>query len=148
MGARRLAQSPQFFFKQKNLFFFFFKKKNLFIRLCRVLVVACGLSYSAARGILVAQPKMEPTTPALQGRFLTIGQPGKPQAPLFFRGPRRPGPGPAENSQGRMFGPDGAAQGFTSSLKTNSPTSQATGIRGLRPLHVQLNSFSQTQPPL
>ena len=35
------------------------------------------LSCSAACGILVPQPGIEPTSSALQGRFLTIGPPGK-----------------------------------------------------------------------
>ena len=43
--------------------------KHLFIWLHRVLAVACG--------ILVSQPGIEPVSPALEGRFSTIGPPGK-----------------------------------------------------------------------
>ena len=34
-------------------------------------------------GILVPQPGIEPMTPALQGRFLTTGPPGKSPGLLF-----------------------------------------------------------------
>ena len=45
---------------------------------CRGSVVAaCGLSCSVVCGILVSQPGIEPACPALQGRFLIPGQPGK-----------------------------------------------------------------------
>ena len=40
-------------------------------------VVVCGLSCPVACGILVPQPGIEPTSPALEGRFLTTGPPGK-----------------------------------------------------------------------
>ena len=40
-------------------------------------VVACGLSCPVACGILVPWPGMEPAFPALEGRFLTTGPPGK-----------------------------------------------------------------------
>ena len=75
-----------------RLFFFFL------IRLCQVLVVACGisccsswtlrlwymgsmveargLSCCVAHGILVSQSGTEPASPALQGGFLTTGLPG------------------------------------------------------------------------
>ena len=47
---------------------------------CRGLVVAdCGLSCPVACGILVPQQEIEPTSPALEGRFLTTGSPGKPK---------------------------------------------------------------------
>ena len=36
-----------------------------------------GLTYSSVCGILVPQPGTEPTFPALQGKFLTTGLPGK-----------------------------------------------------------------------
>ena len=36
-----------------------------------------GLSFSMAYGILVLPPGIEPTSPALQGKFLTSGLPGK-----------------------------------------------------------------------
>ena len=42
-----------------------------FCRLCQVLVVACGLNCPLACGILIFQPGMEPTSSALEGRFLT-----------------------------------------------------------------------------
>ena len=41
------------------------------------LVAARGLSCPAACGILVPQPGMEPTSPALEGGFLTTGPPEK-----------------------------------------------------------------------
>ena len=39
--------------------------------------VAHGLSYPKAHGIFVSQPGIEPAFPALEGRFLTTGPPGK-----------------------------------------------------------------------
>ena len=36
-------------------------------------------SVVAACGIFIPQPRIEPTSPALQGRFLTTGSPGKSQ---------------------------------------------------------------------
>ena len=41
-------------------------------------VVACGLSYSMACGILVPRSGIKPMSPALQDRFLTIGPQGSP----------------------------------------------------------------------
>ena len=41
------------------------------------IVVVPGLSYLAACGILVPQPGIEPTSPALEGGFLTTGPPAK-----------------------------------------------------------------------
>ena len=41
-------------------------------------VVAWGLSYPEACGILVPQPGIKPTSPALQGEFLTTGHQGSP----------------------------------------------------------------------
>ena len=41
------------------------------------LVAARGLSCSTARGILASPPESEPSSSTLQGRFLTIGAPGK-----------------------------------------------------------------------
>ena len=41
-------------------------------------IVAPGLSCPAAHGILVPRPGIEPLSPALEGRFLTTGPPGKP----------------------------------------------------------------------
>ena len=40
-------------------------------------VAACGISCPAACSILVSLPGIEPASPALQGRFLTTGPPGK-----------------------------------------------------------------------
>ena len=40
-------------------------------------VVALGLSCPVACGILVPRPGIEPTSPALEGGFLTTGPPGK-----------------------------------------------------------------------
>ena len=45
--------------------------------LCWVLVVAHGLGFSTACGILVPWPEIEPISSALQGRFLTTGPRGK-----------------------------------------------------------------------
>ena len=55
--------------------FFFFFNIYLFIYcwLCQVLVVARRLSCPAACGILVPRPGIEPTSPALEGGFLTTG---------------------------------------------------------------------------
>ena len=47
-------------------------------------VVVCGLSCSAACGILVPQSGIEPVFPALQGGFLTTGPPGKPQTGVLY----------------------------------------------------------------
>ena len=44
-----------------------------------------GLSCPKSCGILVPWPEIEPTCPALEGRFLTTGLPGKPQG-IFFSG--------------------------------------------------------------
>ena len=43
-----------------------------------------GFSCSMACGILVPRPEMESMSPALQGRFSTIGPPGKSLV-LFFK---------------------------------------------------------------
>ena len=40
-------------------------------------IVTCGLSCSAARGILVHQPGMERASPALRDGFFTAGPPGR-----------------------------------------------------------------------
>ena len=42
----------------------------------QVLTVAHGFSCSEARGVLVSQPGVKPTFPALEGGFLTAGLPG------------------------------------------------------------------------
>ena len=49
-------------------------------------VVACGISCSVAWSILFPWPGMEPThpLPALQGRFLTTGLPGKSMGRKFW----------------------------------------------------------------
>ena len=47
-------------------------------------VAACGLSCPATCRILVPRPRIEPTSPALEGGFLTTGPPGKsPQQALL-----------------------------------------------------------------
>ena len=48
-------------------------------------VAARGLSCSAACGILLLRPGIEPVSPALEGRFLTTGPPGKSPPPLFLK---------------------------------------------------------------
>ena len=55
----------------------FLKNIYLFIWLPWLLVAARGLSCPVACGILVPWPGIEPTSPALEGRFLTTGPPGK-----------------------------------------------------------------------
>ena len=71
----------------------FFVACRLFVVACRLLsscgpraleregsvVVARGLSCPEACGILVPRPGIEPASPALEGRFLTTGPPGKSQ---------------------------------------------------------------------
>ena len=47
-------------------------------------VVACRLSCPVACGTLVPQPGIEPTSPALEGGFLTTGPPGKSLIYLFI----------------------------------------------------------------
>ena len=47
-------------------------------------VVAHGLSCLEACGILVPRPGIKPTSPALEGRFLTTGPPGKSQDGKFY----------------------------------------------------------------
>ena len=47
------------------------------------LVAAHRLSCPAARGILVPWPGIKPASPALEGRFLTTGPPGKSPVQLF-----------------------------------------------------------------
>ena len=47
-------------------------------------VVARGLSCPVACGIFVPSPGIEPTPPALEGRFLTTGPPGKSPIPLLM----------------------------------------------------------------
>ena len=47
-------------------------------------VVALGLSFPVACGILVPRPGIEPTYPALEGGLLTPGPPGKSQFLYFF----------------------------------------------------------------
>ena len=58
---------------------------NNHLWLCCVLVAGQGLSCSAACGILVPWPGIEPECPALEGRFLTTGLPGNyPKANFNF----------------------------------------------------------------
>ena len=47
-------------------------------------VAVCGLSCPTAHGILVPQPGIEPTSPALEGGFLTTGPPGRSQESYIF----------------------------------------------------------------
>ena len=47
-------------------------------------VVALRLSCSTACGILVPSPEIKPTSPALEGRFLTTGPPGKSPTSLLI----------------------------------------------------------------
>ena len=49
-------------------------------------VLAHGLSCPVACGILVPRPQNKPTSPALQGRFVTSGPPGKPPCWGIFHG--------------------------------------------------------------
>ena len=49
------------------------------------LVWAHGLSCSVAHEVLVPRPGIEPPSPALQGRFLTTGPPGKSWWDVFWR---------------------------------------------------------------
>ena len=49
----------------------------LLLRRMSSVVVARGLCCPAARGILIPRPGIEPTSPALEGRFFTTGPPGK-----------------------------------------------------------------------
>ena len=49
-----------------------------------LVILAQGLSFSVACGILAPQPGTEPTSSALQVRFLTIGPPGKSQLFIVF----------------------------------------------------------------
>ena len=52
-------------------------KRALYVRRTGLVVVARGLSCPKACGILVSRPGIEPAPPALEGRFLTTGPPGK-----------------------------------------------------------------------
>ena len=52
-------------------FFFFFLFFSIYY------LAASGLSFSAAGGILVCPPGIEPMSPVLQGGFLTSGPSGK-----------------------------------------------------------------------
>ena len=49
------------------------------------IVAANGLSCPSACGILVSQQVIKPASPALDGRFLTTGQPGKSHWSLGFK---------------------------------------------------------------
>ena len=46
-------------------------------------VVVCGPSCSAGRGILVPRPGIKPVCPALQSTFLTTGHQGSPSLSEF-----------------------------------------------------------------
>ena len=49
----------------------------LFFLTALALYCGSGLSFPTACGILVPQPGTEPSSPALEGGFLTTGPPGK-----------------------------------------------------------------------
>ena len=49
------------------------------------LAVVCRLSCPLAHGLLVSQPWIKPASPALEGRFLTTGPPGRSQIPRLGR---------------------------------------------------------------
>ena len=79
------------------IFFLFFKKfiylatpglscvmQDLSLLGAGSLAVGWGLSCSAACGSLVSQPRIEPTSPALQRGFLTTGPPGKSPYAYFL----------------------------------------------------------------
>ena len=52
--------------------------RALLLRCVSSVVVARGFSCPATCGILVPRPMIEPTSPALEGRFFTTGPPGSP----------------------------------------------------------------------
>ena len=52
-------------------------------------VAACGLRCPAACGILVPRPGIEPTSPVLEGGFLTTGPPGKSQHLISYKVPEQ-----------------------------------------------------------
>ena len=56
----------------------------LSLRRVSSVVVARGLSCPVACGILVPQPGIKPTSPALEGGFFTTGSPGKSLLTYFF----------------------------------------------------------------
>ena len=53
------------------------KKKFIYFCCVGAFIAAHGLSHPLACGISVPQPQIEPASPALGGRFLTTGPPGK-----------------------------------------------------------------------
>ena len=55
------------------------------------LVVVCGLSCPTACGILVPRPGIEPTQPALEGRFLTTGTLWKSHREFHYKEEERNG---------------------------------------------------------
>ena len=63
--------------------------RTLLLRRASSVVVVRGLSCPVACGILVPRPGIEPTSPALEGRFFTTGPPGKSHSLLFL--PTHPG---------------------------------------------------------
>ena len=52
-------------------------KWDLSLRCTDPLAVAWGLGCTVARGIIVPQPGIQPESPVLEGRFLSMGPPGK-----------------------------------------------------------------------
>ena len=64
----------------------YFKFLNLFIfkgSFPQVLLILSFWLHPAACGILVPQPKIEPTAPALEGEILTTGPEGKSLCGIF-----------------------------------------------------------------
>ena len=53
------------------------------LQLTGSVVVTCGLSCLVACGIIVAQPRIQPTSPALGGRFLMSVPQGSPSKKLY-----------------------------------------------------------------
>ena len=65
--------------------------KYLFIYLCLIVVAADGLSCPKTCEIFFLQPGIEPTSPELEGRFLTTGPIRKPQKLLVLQTCCKPG---------------------------------------------------------
>ena len=87
-----IRMTLQFLFYFKNLLSLFLWKIFVSFWLYQVLVVVCRLCSCGARtllpvacGILVLGPGIKPVLPALEGRFLTSGPPGKSLKSWFFK---------------------------------------------------------------
>ena len=91
-GKSLQLQFSNWFFSTFSVQFFFFycvAAGRTFVVLCGIFpccaltVVAGGrLSCSKACGVLVPRPGIKPVSPALEGRFLTTGPPGKSLCPV------------------------------------------------------------------